>query len=96
MRPYVPRPTERKKKRVQMLVTTKPIGKKARAVPGTTKGAARKTAEVAAAAAVGSALEGWLASAFWAKTPFTKRASLLERVVVTSAFVVGLRAARSI
>jgi hypothetical protein len=40
------------------------MGKKASAVPGTTKGAARNTAEVAAAAAVGSAFEGWFASAF--------------------------------
>lgn len=72
------------------------MGKKAREVPGTTKGAARNTAEVAAAAAVGSAFDGVFASAFWAKTPLTKRASLLERVVVTSAPVVGLRAARSI
>lgn len=72
------------------------MGKKASAVPGTTKGAAKNTAEVAAAAAVGSAFDGAFASAFWAKTPFTKQASLLESVVVTSAFVEGLRAARSI
>jgi hypothetical protein len=84
------------KNSAQIPVTTRPTGKKASAVPGTTKGAARKTADVAAAAAVGSALDGVLASAFWAKIPLTNVASLLERVVVTSWLVVGLRAARSI
>lgn len=64
MRPYVPRPTDRKKKRAQVPVTTRPTGKKARAVPGITNGAAKKTAEVAAAAAVGSAFEGAFSSAF--------------------------------
>jgi hypothetical protein len=84
MRPKVPSPTARKKNSAQMEVTTKPTGKKASAVPGTTKGAARNTAEVAAAAAVGSALDGALSAAFEAKTPLTKEASLFERVVATS------------
>jgi hypothetical protein len=96
MRPNVPSPTARMKNNAQIEVTTKPTGKKASAVPGTTKGAAKNTAEVAAAAAVGSALDGALSAAFEAKTPLTKEASLFERVVATSLPVVGLRATRSI
>ena len=40
------------------------MGKKASEVPGTTNGAAKNTAEVAAAAAVGLAFEGAFAPAF--------------------------------
>jgi len=47
----VPKPTARKKKSAHTEVTTRPIGKKARAVPGMTKGAAEDTAAEADAAA---------------------------------------------
>jgi hypothetical protein len=51
MRPYVPNPTARKKRRAHIDVTTRPIGKKANAVPGMTNGAAEETAAEADAAA---------------------------------------------
>lgn len=51
IRPYVPKPTARKKKKAQTEVTTRPMGKKAKAVPGTTNGAAEATAADADAAA---------------------------------------------
>jgi hypothetical protein len=94
MRPNVPPPTARKKPAVQTQVTTRPTGKNARLVPGTTKGSADWTAEEAAAAALGSTFVG--PDADFAKTPFTKDASPEERVVSTSWPETGLRAARSI
>ena len=94
MRPNVPNPTAKKKNKAQTDVTTRPTGKKASEVPGITNGAAEMTAAEADAAAWGSALVGPLAA--FAKTPLTKDASLEERVVVTSWFDTGLRAARSI
>jgi hypothetical protein len=73
MRPYVPNPTARKKKRAHTDVTTRPIGKKANAVPGMTNGAAEETAADADAAAWGSALVGAVPAL--EKMPLTKDAS---------------------
>ena len=67
----VPRPTARKKPAVQTDVTTRPTGKKARLVPGTTNGAAVWAAAEAEAAACGLLV----VEACFAKTPFTKDAS---------------------
>jgi hypothetical protein len=94
MRPYVPPPTAMKKPAVQIEVTTRPTGKKARLCPGTTKGSADWTAAEAAAAALGSTLDGPLAD--FAKTPLTNEASPEDKVVSTSAPETGFLAARSI
>lgn len=86
MRPTVPNPTAAKKPAVHMQVTTRPVGKNARRVPGTTKGAALATAadaEAAAAAPVGVLVD------CLANTPFTKDASWEERVAVTSWLEMG-------
>jgi hypothetical protein len=75
-------------------VTTSPTGKKARAVPGTTNGAAETTAADADIAAWGSAFVGELSAL--EKMPLTNDASEEARVVSTSSLVTGFRAARSI
>ena len=63
-------------------MTTRPIGKKANAVPGMTNGAAEETAADADAAAWGSAFVGAVPAL--EKMPLTKDASWEERVVSTS------------
>ena len=94
MRPNVPKPTAKMKKKAHVEVTTRPIGKKANAVPGTTKGSAEDTAADADAAAWGSALVGAVPAL--EKMPLTKDASWEDRVVSTSWPVTGFFAARSI
>lgn len=87
----MPNPTARKKNSAQTDVTTSPIGKKARVVPGMTNGAADWAAADADAAAFGPVFVEALA-----KTPLTKDASPEDSVAATFSFVMGLRAARSI
>jgi hypothetical protein len=81
IRPKVPRPTARKKAAVHTEVMTRPMGKKARLVPGRTKGAAAAAAAVAEAAAAGSSV---LVVPVPAKTPLTKDASWDEREAVSA------------
>lgn len=90
----MPIPTARKKNKAQTDVTTRPTGKKASFVPGTTKGAAEATAADAEAAASGLAFVG--PTAAFAKIPLTNDASVEDSVVSRSALEMGLRAARSI
>ena len=62
MRPYVPKPTDNKKRPVQMEVITRLMGKKASLTPGTMNGEAETTAAEADAAALGSELVGPVAT----------------------------------
>lgn len=87
-------PTARKNSAVHTHVMTRPVGKKASAVPGSTKGTAVATrAEAEAAAAAGSVTVGpWAA-----KTPLTKEASWEVRPALSSgrvreeSSIVGMR-----
>lgn len=77
--PTVPNPTAANKPAVQTQVMTRPVGKKASAVPGSTNGAAVATeAEADAAAASPLGVVACLA-----KTPLTKEASCEESVAST-------------
>ena len=92
MRPIVPRPTTAMKVMDQVPVTIRPIGMKARLVPGRMKGTAAAARAVAEAAAWGL----MVVAACFAKTPLTNDASWDDRVAVTSWFVEGFRAVNSI
>lgn len=93
IRPKVPKPTAARKPAVHAQVTTRPMGKKARFVPGRMNGAALATAADAEAAAAPSSV---MEAACWAKTPLTKDASWEESVVVTTWPEEGLFALSSI
>lgn len=72
-------------------MTTRPVGKNARWVPGITNGVATAAAAEAEAFAAGEVVLAVLACA---KTPLTKEASVEESVVVTSWLVFGEVAVR--
>ena len=73
-------------------MTTRPVGKNARWVPGITNGVATAAAAEAEAFAAGEVVLAVLACA---KTPLTKEASVEESVVVTSWLVFGEVAVRT-
>jgi len=78
IRPTVPKPTARNSPPVHAQVMTRPVGKNASLVPGSTNGVA-----AAAEAEAFAAGEVVLAVLACAKTPLTKEASVEESVVVT-------------
>jgi len=86
----VPRPTVRKKPPAQMLVMTKPMGKKARFTPGRMNGSAASRAK----ADTWAALMG--VSVCVEKKPLTKEASRDERLALTSRLLLGFLATSSI
>lgn len=97
IRPKVPRPTARKKNAVHTQVMTRPTGKKARRVPGRTKGISSLIAAEAEARAASRSVTGVPASA---KTPLMNVASSEASPVVSSPFradsvILGVRSGRS-
>lgn len=86
----MPRPTASINPPAQAHVTTKPVGKNASFVPGTTNGV-----EVATRADAEEAAPEVVAVACFANTPLTNEASVEEMVVLMAFLVVGLIAERT-